>query len=446
MKFSTVDNFLSEYASFRFDIRDFIIAGSISEDLRERWHNFCHHVEHPRPKAEVERQILKTVLEPTAPTFYTNRPTPNTFRDIPLLDKDILRENPHDVMDTSFRGFCWRKASSGTTGPPSSVLYSQIAYFENLHFTLRKIALFAGAKVGHPQRIFSATLMTNPTTPSQIFIDPLNAVGPSVRVSVDERNRNSVRDTVALLESLQPEIIAIKPSLFTALLGAGLESYSLCREAPVALVVSSGGMLSDDVRSAMEEVFHASVVNAYITTEADLVASESRCCRGLVVDTSTVHVEVLDGKGDPCPDGEIGEVVTSSLSNSAMRLFRYRTGDLGALTYTRCGCGRSSPRLEVLHGRRVSCFRFADGSTLDPTRLQYEMFARFPIREYQIVQTSLTSVELYVDLLREQPDEDTLMLLKQHLRNQLPPVVDQILVIPNLAKEHGVMLRHRSLV
>ncbi|WP_242215256.1 phenylacetate--CoA ligase family protein [Bacillus cereus group sp. BfR-BA-01383] len=78
----------------------------------------------------------------------------------------------------------------------------------------------------------------------------------------------------------------------------------------------------------------------------------------LHVDDSTHHihedavlVEIVDEKtGLPVPNGTVGEVVVTPLTDSGMALFRYRIGDRGYLHNERCACG-SAVRLLTLEGR-----------------------------------------------------------------------------------------------
>ena len=55
--------------------------------------------------------------------------------------------------------------------------------------------------------------------------------------------------------------------------------------------------------------------------------------------------------GDPLPDGEVGELVFTTLTKEALPLLRYRTGDLALLTREPCACGRTFARMSRVLGR-----------------------------------------------------------------------------------------------
>jgi phenylacetate-CoA ligase len=62
--------------------------------------------------------------------------------------------------------------------------------------------------------------------------------------------------------------------------------------------------------------------------------------------------EVVDPEtGAPLPDGEIGELVFSSITKQGTPLLRYNTHDLTRLTTGTCACGRTTPRMEKVTGR-----------------------------------------------------------------------------------------------
>jgi phenylacetate-CoA ligase len=62
--------------------------------------------------------------------------------------------------------------------------------------------------------------------------------------------------------------------------------------------------------------------------------------------------EIIDpDSGEPLPHGEIGELVLTCVTKQALPLIRYRTRDRTRLVYDRCGCGRSTVRMDRILGR-----------------------------------------------------------------------------------------------
>src|SRR5438046_7625876 len=73
---------------------------------------------------------------------------------------------------------------------------------------------------------------------------------------------------------------------------------------------------------------------------------------GAHVTEDHVLVEVVDPQSaQPLPEGEVGELVFSTLTKEALPLLRYRTGDLASLTREQCACGRTFARMSRVVGR-----------------------------------------------------------------------------------------------
>lgn len=110
------------------------------------------------------------------------------------------------------------------------------------------------------------------------------------------------------------------------------------------------------------------MINVLALSEVGWLALE--CPSGsLHLNVECFHIEVLvPGACDPVPDQTVGELVVTTLGDRVMPRIRYATGDLGALTGSRCVCGHPSPVIEF-HGRRRDSIVLPDGSLLTPRRL-----------------------------------------------------------------------------
>jgi phenylacetate-CoA ligase len=62
-------------------------------------------------------------------------------------------------------------------------------------------------------------------------------------------------------------------------------------------------------------------------------------------------IEILDDDGNPVKEGERGAIVITMLKKEAFPLIRYKIGDVSSLTWEKCKCGRTHPRLMRLSGR-----------------------------------------------------------------------------------------------
>ena len=88
----------------------------------------------------------------------------------------------------------------------------------------------------------------------------------------------------------------------------------------------------------------------FATADVGLIAYETSAREGLVLDEGVIVEIVRPGSGDPVPDGEVGELVVTSL-NPVYPLVRFGTGDLSAILVGQCPTGRTNTRIKGWMGR-----------------------------------------------------------------------------------------------
>ena len=88
----------------------------------------------------------------------------------------------------------------------------------------------------------------------------------------------------------------------------------------------------------------------YATADLGLIAYETSAREGLVLDEGVIVEIVRPGTGDPVPEGEVGELVVTTL-NTDYPLIRFGTGDLSAVLPGDCPTGRTNTRIKGWMGR-----------------------------------------------------------------------------------------------
>jgi phenylacetate-CoA ligase len=91
-------------------------------------------------------------------------------------------------------------------------------------------------------------------------------------------------------------------------------------------------------------------LQCYATADLGNIAYESPAMEGMIVDEGVIVEIVRPGTGDPVPEGEVGEVVVTTL-NPDYPLIRFATGDLSAVLPGRSPCGRTNLRIRGWMGR-----------------------------------------------------------------------------------------------
>ena len=146
---------------------------------------------------------------------------------------------------------------------------------------------------------------------------------------------------------LRPEAWTGTPDFLKLILDKAAETGVDLSSIRKALV--SGGALFPSLRRDYADRGVA-VLQCYATADLGLIAYESPAMEGMIVDESVIVEIVRPGTGDPVAEGEVGEVVVTSL-NPDYPLVRFATGDLSAILPGASPCGRTGPRIKGWMGR-----------------------------------------------------------------------------------------------
>ncbi len=113
----------------------------------------------------------------------------------------------------------------------------------------------------------------------------------------------------------------------------------------------------------------------YATADLGLIAYETETREGLVLDEGVIVEIVRPGTGDPVPEGEVGELVITTL-NPDYPLIRFGTGDLSAVLPGQCPTGRTNVRIKGWMGRADQTTKVR-GMFVHPGQVA-EVVKRFP--------------------------------------------------------------------
>ena len=148
----------------------------------------------------------------------------------------------------------------------------------------------------------------------------------------------------------------------------------------------------------------------YATADLGLIAYETPAREGLVVDENVIVEIVRPGTNDPVPDGEVGELVVTTL-NPGYPLVRFGTGDLSAVLPGHCPTGRTNIRIRGWMGRA------------DQTTKVRGMFVH-PAQVHQVVQR-FAQVQRARLVVRGEMANDSMELLVE-TRDSDPALLRQI--------------------
>lgn len=180
---------------------------------------------------------------------------------------------------------------------------------------------------------------------------------------------------------------------------------------------------SDEMRKRVENRLGIQAFDIYGMTETGGVGTTGMDCRdrsGLHVWEDQYIVEVVNPQtGIPVADGEIGEVIFTSLTRKAIPVIRYRTRDLSrVLSRERCACGRTGLRLDRILGRTDDML-IIKGVNFYPKQVEEALMEiKGVLPEYQIILTDhhgTTDIEIHVEAM----EGVTGYMIEKHLKERL---------------------------
>jgi phenylacetate-CoA ligase len=177
---------------------------------------------------------------------------------------------------------------------------------------------------------------------------------------------------LAAIADLRPDAYLGTPSFLRILIEKALASGSDVSSFKRALV--SGEAFPPSLRDWLADNGIAGY-QCYATADLGLIAYETEARQGLVLDEGVIVEIVRPGTGDPVPDGEVGELVVTTL-NPDYPLIRFGTGDLSAVLPGMCPTGRSNTRIKGWLGRADQTTKIR-GMFVHPGQIA-EIIKRFP--------------------------------------------------------------------
>ncbi|RMG87683.1 MAG: phenylacetate--CoA ligase family protein [Candidatus Dadabacteria bacterium] len=177
-----------------------------------------------------------------------------------------------------------------------------------------------------------------------------------------------------ILKEFKPTVTWTTPS-YAWYLGetARKQGIDPARDLAIRRIIVAGepGGSIPATRNAIEELWDAEVYDFYGLS--DIFGANAGMCEakdGLHVAEDHTLIEVLDPEThEPVPEGEMGELVLTTLRKRARPMIRFRTGDIVKCVKERCSCGRTLARIYI-HGRIDDMF-IVSGVNVFPSDIEY---------------------------------------------------------------------------
>ncbi len=323
----------------------------------------------------------------------------NSFEEVPVMTKEIIRQNTPGLISSAYKRKLYKKQSGGSTGVPlvyyttsesQSYLWASIILsWEAAGYRFGdRVGFLAGTsliKAGWANKIFYLLFNTDmyPAT-------PLNDKVLESHVQNMKRRKVKIIYGYANVVNVLADYIKAK--------GAGYLP-------DLKGIVCTAEILSDDMRQNISNAFGVKVINQYGCHEGG--ASAFECSEGKMhLISSKIAYEVHSD----------GFLISTDLPNEGFLMLKYDTGDMLEFSDKACSCGRTFPVINRVIGRTADLVMDRYNNKLHDSFFYFLFKLESTVKQYQVVYNddtitltlktqnakNIAEYDKYLDQVREQ--------------------------------------------
>lgn len=350
--------------------------------------------------------------------------THEDYKKIPFTTKDELSSFNEDFLAVERNKVLEYVTTSGTSGNPVTV-YLTDRDIERLAKNEFDSLSLMGGRTGDIYQ-----LMTT--------IDKQFMAGMAYVLGVRKLKAGMIRIGPGVPQMQFESIVKYKPTIIIAVPSfiLNLISYSkknniilndlsvksiVCIGEPIRNLDFSLNILGQRIVSD----WNVELFSTYASTEMGAAFSECKLHNGNHNNDDLLYVEVLDEKGNDVKEGEVGEIVFTTLDVEGTPLIRYKSGDLAQVFYGVCKCGKNSLRIGPIIGRKNQMIKYK-GTTIFPKSIFdiLESHQDIVLYKVEVKKDELGNDDVSIQLPLSIESEDLLIVLKNQFKSKIK-------IIPN---------------
>lgn len=301
---------------------------------------------------------------------------------LPFTTKEDISENNRKFLAAPINRIAEYVTTSGTSGSPITV-----------YLTKNDLA-----RLAQNEKFALSCTGANDTDIFQLMttIDRQFMAGLAYYLGVQEMNAGMIRigpgvpalQWKSILENHVTVLIAV-PSFIIALIEYAKNNGIDYKNSSVKKIICIGEALRENdfslnvLGKRICDQWDVKLYSTYASTEMGAAFTECEAQKGGHLNADLLHLEVIKEDGSQALNGEEGEIVITSLGTEGTPLIRYRTGDLARIYTEPCTCGRVTPRVGPIIGRKNQMIKYK-GTTIFPKAI-YEIFdAQTEVSVYKV--------------------------------------------------------------
>jgi phenylacetate-CoA ligase len=350
------------------------------------------------------------------------------LKKIPFTTKQDLRDNyPFGIASVPLEKAVRLHSSSGTTGNPTVILHTQKDLDEWANAVARCLYM-VGLRPGDVFQNSSGYGMFTGGLGFQYGAERLGMLTVPAAAGNTKRQLKFITDFGTTALHAIPSYVT---RLHEVMQEMGIDPR---RDTKLRTLVIGAEPHSEEQRRRIEEMMGVKAYNSFGMSEmcGPGVAFECQQQNGLHIWEDYYIVEIIDPNTlEPVPEGEVGELVLTTINREAMPLLRYRTRDLTRILPGECPCGRHHIRLDRMKGRSDDMI-ILKGVNIFPIQIETVLmqFKELTSNYLITLETRDTNDEMIVEVELDKLFTDDYTRLQVLAREITRLLKDEILVTP----------------
>lgn len=342
---------------------------------------------------------------------------------LPFTVKQDLRDNyPFGIMAVPMSDIIRLHASSGTTGKPIVVGYTQRDLENWAEAVARCLTAFGLGNSDLIQISYGYGLFTGGLG--------LHAGVQRIGATVIPTSSGNTQKQIQIMSDFGTTAFACTPS-YAMYVTELLESSGMIGSLKLRVGIFGAEPWTQNMRRELEKRLNIKAYDIYGLTEISGpgVGGECECQNGTHISEDLFYPEIIDPVTlQPVEPGEQGELVFTTLDKWGMPMIRYRTRDLTSLNYNVCDCGRTTVRMGKIMGRSDDMM-IVRGVNVFPSQIE-SILLEFPEYEpYFLIEVDrVNNTDTFQIQVEVKPEYYTdrinlLVRLKQRLASRVQSVI-----------------------
>jgi phenylacetate-CoA ligase len=261
--------------------------------------------------------------------------------------KDMRDSYPYRMFAVPMEDIVRIHASSGTTGKPTVVGYTK-KDIDNWSELMARSFVAAGVHKGD---------IIHNSYGYGLFTGGLGAHYGAERLgaSVIPMSGGNTKKQIMIMQDFGSTVLTCTPSYSLFMAEAAKEEGIDFRDLKLRVGIFGAEPWSEEMRGEIEGKLNLSAVDIYGLSEIMGPGVAIECCeakKGLHIWEDHFIPEIINPEtGVVLGEGEVGELVITTITKEGIPLIRYRTRDITSITYEPCACGRTHARIARMSGR-----------------------------------------------------------------------------------------------